>query len=233
MTEDEIRNLATTLHQCKEYYDYASSIVDQQGYNPELLDQGCGQTLACLQSISDICRSEILARRGTGSASDSLLLTFMTYGDTCNELIKKMNNLRERRPSLFSTPGSGAADEGVRSKVEKLLTDLFQLDWVKKYCGVANPSDLKGYQIKHPFMQKGSHVKMLTSYMLELEEFDTLLAALARFAYDPEAGLNPDTEACMDKTADMIRDSFLDGGDIRMAKSAINKYMEVYNKMVK
>ncbi|MBR1471295.1 MAG: hypothetical protein IJ600_06600 [Lachnospiraceae bacterium] len=236
--EDEIlKSVAQIVHQSQEYYRYAKGLADQNGYNPAEQDAPCSQTVTALEYAKEQCRQQVQLRRGEGSMNNPEMLTYMTYGDECTTLIKNFHTLMHpvgAVPAPADT-GSQQVSEGAASaakgRVIELLNDLYDTDWVKKYSGFDSPEALAGKKITHPLLQRGSHDKMLISYMLERSEFDMILESLSVFANMDSAEVTQNIESAMDDTVTMLRNSILGEGDIRMAKSAINKYRSVYENL--
>lgn len=237
MADEILSSVAQIVHQSQEYYRYAKGLADAGGYNPAEQDAPCNQTVAALEYAKEQCKEQIQLRRGEGSMNNPEMLTYMTYGDECTNLIKDFYALMHPAgaPEPVIDTGSLEANEGavseVKGRVKDLLKALFALEWMPKYTGFESPEAMAGNRIKHALLQKPGHSKMLISYMLEIKEFDTILEALSVFVNSDSAGFTQNEENAINETVTMLRNSILGEGDIRMAKAAVNKYMSIYQKL--
>ena len=237
MADEILSSVAQIVHQSQEYYRYAKGLADAGGYNPAEQDAPCNQTVAALEYAKEQCKEQIQLRRGEGSMNNPEMLTYMTYGDECTNLIKDfyamMHPAGEAAPVVDTSSQQASEDNisEVRAKVSDLLKALFALEWMPKYTGFDSPESLAGNHIKHALLQRPGHGKMLISYMLEIKEFDTILEALSVFVNSKNTNFTQNEENAINETVSMIRNSILGEGDIRMAKAAVNKYMSIYQKL--
>lgn len=209
----------------KQYYDSLSAYVDEHGYTQDI-ETDIASLITGLTELKDHCNSMIRSpeEMPKNSMEYSVLLN---YGAGCTDLLRKTEDLRSRGKSIIIDFGPP-----LREELLHLFIDLFNENWFRKYTHASDIEDLASKGIRHPFLQRGKHEKLLQVYMVETCEFDIMIYALLVYLKYPEINYGMELDEVIRTTITMIRITVFDKSDARMLKAAAVKYSDDYKKIL-
>ena len=227
MTEDDVRIIQSNIQMCRESYNLYSNMVDENGYNEDVMGESIAKIVAELEHIQAVCNANIQELRNDTSANGKVLMTLMTCGTECTDIVHKLLSLKDRQKSLFTD-----ISEASKQKVEQFLNDMFTLDWMKKYSAANSVNELAIAGFKHTMFTKSAQAKMLVPYMLSINEFDFMIAAMVNYSKSKDPVMDEDINKAMEEVVDMLRRSFILKEDVRLAKAAFNRHESVFKKFL-
>ena len=210
----------TSLEDCRRCYQYYSDAADNEGY-ASWMEDGIAQTLQVLEYLktqADQLLSGIL--HDDGNSQDRIAVDGISK--ECNDLIKKTELLRERKPSVLA-----ASSAGVKDCAANLFDVLFAKDWFQKYTGADNLDNLLSKGITHGVFERGKQVKLIKPFMMDIHEMDILISGLMCFyAYDDQIGDEKISNGFCVAAEEMVKEIERLDSDPRVLKAIYNKYGE-------